>query len=288
MTEHDRACPLDGAHLPPDRTVCRTCTGTLRGLLTDLPGLMGDLVVTLTRQARYGPRVGARTTTNPLPFAYGASEARWVAHTTLVGWTFWVADIRAHRRPETWGEIAGYLRDHGGLDWAAQHPDGPQLVEELTAALRNARRAIDRPADRAFIGTCGALIEIDVVVDGHRTLLPASCPEELYAPVDRDEIDCPRCGTTWNVRARQDAMLTDLRDVLLPAVDVARAVDGLGVDITPERIRQWKRRGVLAPAVDECGRARADVHGRPLYRVGDVLDVVAGQAVSDPRGSVSA
>lgn len=306
-----RVCPLnhrDGApELDPDAYVCRTCTGRLRGLLTDLPGLFGDLDTTLTRQAVFTTRyagTGPTTpdpddehpapqtaATTPLVVHLGAADALFVTRNTLLAWADWVTAVRGHHLPTTWARIADYLRD--AARWLSQHPDGPQVVDELTAALRHARATIDRPADRAFIGTCGALIEtamhlgaVDDTGAPVLSLVPTSCTEQLYAREGRPVIDCPRCGTTWDVAARQQALLEQLEDHVLPAVDIARAVDGLGVPVTADRIRQWKRRRLLAVALDDHGRPRADVRGRPLYRVGDVLDLVAGHSVSVAGGSV--
>lgn len=266
----DRTCPLDGATLPADAFVCRGCTATLRGLLSDLAGLMGDLDVALAKQARFGGNVGGRSsTTTALPFSYAASEAAWVARQTILVWVDWVAAVRGHDVPGTWAGVGAYLRT--ATAWIARHPDGPQCVEELTAAIRNARRCIDRPAERRYVGVCNG---ITVDADG----LAQVCTQELYALGDHDTVECSRCGAKYGVRARQDAMLEQLREVVLTAADMARAVDGLGVDLTPERIWQWKHRGVLAVTLDENGNPRADIHGRPLYRVGDVLDIVADHA----------
>jgi hypothetical protein len=265
----DHPCPLDGAALPADRFVCRGCTGRLRGLLTDLPGLMGDLDVALAKQARFSGNVGGRSTTTALAFGYAASEAAWVARQTILVWIDWVTAVRGHRVPDTWGEVGDYLA-RLALDWIARHPNGPQCVDELTAAIRQARHCIDRPAERRYVGVCnGTTLDADG--------LAVICTQELYALGDHDTVECPRCGATYDVRARQDAMLNQIRDHVLTAADMARAVDGLGVDITFDRIRQWKRRGQLAPVLDEAGNPRADIHGRPLYRVGDVLDIVAGR-----------
>lgn len=272
MTD-ERPCPLthrDGAapELPADRYVCRQCTGTLRGLLTDLPGLMDDLDAALGRRLHFTTRTGSRATTAPLPFQPAASEAGYVARQTILVHLDWVCAVRGHHAPDTWAGVGAYLRD--AVDWVARHPDGPQVVDELTAALRQARHAVDRPADRAYVGVCGGTL-----VDGDD--LVQVCAEQLYAHPDRDTVTCPRCGTAWLVAERRARMLDQLRDLVLTATDLARAVDGLGVEVTAQRIRQWKRRGQITPAQDDRGRACADAKGRPLYRVGDVLDAMADQ-----------
>jgi len=298
-------CPLthrDGAPtLDPDQYACRSCTGRLRGLLTDLPGLFGDLDTTLTRQAVFTTRYASTgpatpdidddphpapltAATTPLVVHLGAADAIFVTRNTLVAWADWITAVRGHTLPTTWAGIGEYLRD--ATRWLARHPTGPQAIDELSAALRHARTAIDRPADRVFVGTCGALIEtpmrlgaVDDTGAPVPSLVPTTCTEQLYAHDGCATVECPRCGTTWDVSVRQQTLLEQLEDHVLPAVDLARAIDGLGVPVTADRIRQWKRRRVLAVAVDEQGRPRADRRGRPLYRVGDVLDLVAERAV---------
>jgi len=285
-----RPCPIDATPLTDNRYVCRSCTARLRGLLTDLPGLMTDLDVALAKQATFGASVGGRATANSLAFGYAASEAGYVARQTVLVWVDWITAVRAHRVPETWAEVGDYLANRAP-NWIAQHPDGPQIVDELTAAIRHARQAIDRPAERHYVGPCDALIEtlnLTTYGDLHPVLIPVTCTQELYATGDRPTVDCPRCGTRHDVRARQDAMLEQLRDHVLNAADMARAVDGLGVDLNADRIRQWKRRGLLTVALDNTDRPRADEKGRPLYRVGDVLDIVAGRVLSGVGAKVGA
>lgn len=70
----DRTCPLthrdDAAPaITDDRYVCPRCAGTLRALLTDLPGVFGDLDIARTRQARLGVPGGGHASTTPLLFA---------------------------------------------------------------------------------------------------------------------------------------------------------------------------------------------------------------------------
>ena len=97
----DRTCPLGDAALSPDRYVCRTCTGTLRGLLSDLSGLMGDLDVSLAEQARFGETVGGRSNTTALAFGYAASEAGYVARQNILVWIDSITAVRGHAIPAT-------------------------------------------------------------------------------------------------------------------------------------------------------------------------------------------
>lgn len=254
-----RPCPLEhrdtaAPDLDPDRYVCRGCTGRLRGLLTDLAGLMDDLDTALARQARFAreANVHRRGAEEPLPFAVGPSEAGYVARATILVWVDWVTAVRGHTTPRTWRTVGEYL--HDATDWIAAHPDGPNAVDELTAALRQARWAIDRPADRRYLGLC----------QGHRTD-GTPCRQALFARDDQTTVECRRCHHPWPV----DELLAELRarieDHELPAADAARLLTEVGVRVDVNTIRQWKRRGQIQSTGDT-------IDGRPLYRIGDILD----------------
>lgn len=249
----DRVCGVcETGHVSPDHYVCRDCTGTYRGLLTDLAGLFYELDLVITRQTRYTTPMGRRGGEMPLPYNPHASETAHVTKMTLLIHVDDIATIRGHKIPQTPAQIETYLRN--ASDWLTRHPDGPMRIDEIIAALREARHAIDRPRERRYIGTCGTLIEIDGT--------PTDCPEELYTA--RDTVDCPRCGTNWNTTDRQIEMLNRLRDHLMPAPDLARTLTIYGHPTKPNTIRQWRRRGHLNPDT-------VNPEGQPLYRLGDAL-----------------
>ena len=191
-----------------------------------------------------------------LPYGYRASEARTDLLTTLRAT---VADI-AHRR--------GLYRPRGDLvslaawstrhvQWLRQQPDGGDIIGDLVAALTRALRAVDRPADRRYAGPCTATT---TDADG----LAIDCPGELYARHGAPDIECPDCGAVYDVESRRAWLLDQANDRLLPATELARAVDGLGVPVTPSMIRNWRARGrILNRGTDTA----------PLYRVGDVIDI---------------
>lgn len=263
-------CPLEHAPAPgrevepavlrPEEWVCRRCASSLRLLLEGLPALLVDLEVARTRQARMGSGGGGRSSSTPLPWGERAADADFVLRETVRANLAWVLGVRGHVAPLSWAGVGQYLV--AAVSWVVAHPDGPQVVDELLVALRHARRAVDRPADREFVGRCGGT-----------TPLGERCTEALYCLPGAAEVDCPRCGWVWQVGERHQRMLGVLADELLPASAAARAATALGVRVAESTVRTWRRRGVLAPAVDERGNPRADRAGRPLYRVGDVVDL---------------
>lgn len=236
----------------PDHYVCWQCAGKFRNRIHGLPDLMAELDLVITRQTRYTDKQRVTGGETPLPFNPHASEVAHVTRMTVLVHVDEIARTRREPIPQTWAAIEHYLREHTG--WLTTHPDGPQRIDEIIAAIDEATRAIDRPRERRYIGTCGALIENDD--------MPVDCPEELYTA--RDTATCPRCGTTWNTADRQLTMLDRLRDHLMPATDLARTLTIYGHPTKSNTIRQWRRRGHLTPNT-------VNPEGQPLYRLGDAL-----------------
>jgi len=81
-------------------------------------------------------------------------------------------------------------------------------------------------------------------------------------------VPCRSCGTGHSVEERREWMLDALQDHLAPAHQVAHILAQLVAPVRPDRVRQWAARGRIVPH----GR---DAAGRPLYRVGDALAVLA-------------
>lgn len=249
----DRNCgACERYPVSPDHYVCWKCAGRFRNRIHDLPDLMHELDLVITRQTRYTDKQRISGGETPLPFNPHASEVAHVTRMTILVHVDEIARTRGESIPQTWATIEQYLRAQTG--WLTTHPDGAQRIDEIIAAIDEATKAIDRPRERRYIGTCGTLIEIDGT--------PIDCPEELYTA--RDTATCPRCGTTWNTETRQNAMLDRLRDHLMPAADLARTLTIYGHPTKPNTIRQWRRRGHLTPDT-------VNPEGQPLYRLGDAL-----------------
>ncbi|MBW0254963.1 hypothetical protein [Cellulomonas sp. PS-H5] len=109
------------------------------------------------------------------------------------------------------------------------------------------------------------------------------CGADLYAVPDAAVVTCRACGARYDAPARRAWHLEQARDLLLPARDIARAVDGLGVDISLDTVKSWVHRKRLV------GHGHVDIRdGRTAatHQVGDVLDPV--QASADRRRAVPA
>ncbi len=180
----------------------------------------------------------------------------------------WVIGVRGHDVPDSWAGVGQYLT--ASLDWLSRHPDEPQCVDELTAGLRQARRA----TDRHYLGLCAG-----VLVDGDGLAQP--CRHPLYGSDAAANVDCPRYTPKWATADLRTALVARIEHHQLAAVDAERALAKVGIDVPARLIRLWKHRGDLAVA-------GVDGRGRPLYEVGAILARNAVTAVaSEVDGTVA-
>lgn len=282
MTAHKCAC----GRPCPDATICPACAYELDAAIADVAGYRGlayDLDLATARQARIErggisrpPEVEGRQepgTLRPTALAYDehASEAAAELRGVLASWARLITDdtnprrigptcgrqcahdsCKATRRrefpPDTLAGIATWLRPRVG--WLRYHPAGAEAHAGITEAVRTARRAVDRPAERLYAGQC-------------------DCDADLYARPESPYVTCPNeeCRTVWKVEDRRVWLLDSARDVIASATDIARALSRYAVPVTPAKIRGHAFRGRLLPQ-DYNHR------GHPLYRLGDVLDIV--------------
>ena len=254
-TTCDRACP-------PGMTVCGDCSNALAVRLLYVPLTLAALEDAWLKIQRFSVRSLGTSATDeaPVPFNDRAGTAARVLRESLRA-------IAATLTADT-GGLGPVPSDVGLARYLARavpairaRHDGPDLVVQLTAALDDADRSCDRPADRVPLGRCRHLLD-----DGR------SCDETVYAARGQDVARC-RCGAEHDVRARRTALLGRAEHLELPATQLARAIDGLGVEVTPKQIDNWVQRGRLTPTGLTTSRP-----ARRTYRVGDVLDIVNADA----------
>lgn len=255
--DHGYLCDTETTH-GRDHTGCRDL---LARDLGDVAALAEELEVNLTRQARRGERSGGRSAEVPLPFDYRASEDTYVLRTCLSAWCRVVTEQRgepvAGPVDDTPASMAALLLRN--LPWIVRNPLAPEAYDEITYAVRVTRRVIDRAEDRSYAGTCGAETSGE------------ACTDELWARPKAATVVCRTCGAEHDVAERRTWLLDAVEDRLAPASLIAAAVTRLGQPVTSERVRQWARRGRIVARGHEGDE-------RPLYRVGDVLDLLAGEA----------
>ncbi|MFI7707618.1 hypothetical protein [Nonomuraea sp. NPDC049480] len=266
--------------MPAARRVCPACHSELERDLGDVPSIAHDLQLALARQVRISDSSGRRGHERPLPYDQRAGDAAILLHRTIVAWVQELqAGVAIMHGPTcetacghptctyiTLSTDAGHsTADHAR--WLLRHlrvmvgRDGSEntrphhAVEQLTNAIRKARHIIDRPLDQVYAGPCDL------------------CGRDMYARPEASRVTCPTCVDEqghrigYGVQQRREWMLAEVEEMRLPAVDVARAVTSLARPIKPALLRTWVARRRLVPV-------GTNAHGKPLFRVGDVLDLM--------------
>lgn len=289
MSAGDEECPLCGRGLDwvLGETVCGVCLGRLRGLLSGVPsrispaplvvlpakgvdgvhpvrramdggvvssGLAAALEAAIAGQLRFGdrgPSSTSRRSEAPLPLAPRAVWVRDELVGVLAGSAAAIATARGLAGPRrSLVPLAGWLL--GQLSWLGTWVDGPDHVMEMTEAVVAARSTIDRrdPADRVWLAHC-------------------DCGRVLHARQGEETVTCRGCGLSHSVLGRQMGMLREAAGQKVTAAEAARALSGMGVEVTPSMVRGWVHRGHLAPV----GSVPSTSSRTPTYRLGDVWEV---------------
>jgi hypothetical protein len=242
--------------------LCNACCNRLERDLGDVAAIVADLDVTLSKMARIGNSTGpgglARERT---PINVGALECATHLRDILTGWARDVSN-------ESWRPTDAELMVHGGQTRSAgrslllhineirRHPAVSELLDEVSDAIAQARRVVDRPADRVFVGPCMAENPDD---EGRQV----TCLEDLYARPQASEVRCRVCSTEHPVLERRVWLLEQARDRLFTVREAAQMMGDVGnIRVTESSIRGYIYRG------------RIVYHTGTLIRLGDLLAVV--------------
>lgn len=243
-----------GKPTPETTYVCSDCTSDLRATLLNMPVLLEDLTLTMSKQRRFGDPVGGgKAADTGLPFNMAAAnvlhELRYelLATVRLCLTSNVPSGHDLVRQPAAQpAAMAAWLLDR--VDGIVGQPWAPGALRVVGIAAR-AEYVIDAPAERTFAGPCD------------------QCGNDLYARAGKLRVTCHDCGLAYDLVARRKWLLTMVNDRLATATEIARALTSLRVPVTAERIRQWKHRDRIEPKSH-------DRLGRPLFRVGDVVHLL--------------
>lgn len=278
------ASPGCGRPVPDQAYLCQRCGDILLrdvGRVADLRAALDDALARRTRIDRppaprrpeapdEGAALGAEETlrVQPMPVDLDAAGHILELRRVLVGWADWIAAQRGLLRPlDTWQALGGWLADQ--VEWLRHHPQGPEAAAEIGAVVARVMRYVDRPPARWYAGPCATPFIDD---DG----LLQECQEDLYPESGARVIQCPACQAVHDLDYRREWLLAAAEDRLAHAELIARAVTTLDAQrVTSSQVRGWAHRGRLPVK----GR---DAQGRPLYRIGDVLDL-ARETRDPPR-----
>lgn len=242
-------CPC--GHPITDTYLCGDCHVLTRDTLTRVPALVVDLELTMTRQRRFGDPVLGGAGDYGLPYNPAAAATlreldRELARVVrLYRLTHTAPEPPRHPRAmAAW--LLPRLGDVVALPWAVSLLDVVRVTERAT-------RIIDAPAERTYAGPCD------------------HCGTDLYATAGRGHVECHDCGLCYDLAARRAWLLGVVDDRLATAIEIARALTSLELPVTADRIYQWKHR-------DRLDVRGSDRRGRPLFRVGDVVDLLVAYA----------
>lgn len=255
-------CPVCSA--PQQQGIlCSACTDKLERHLGDVHAVVDDLNIAMSKQARIGGGGAGGLARERLPLNFGAAAALADLGDTLAIWAASVAPrSRAHGRTTVaaWAARA-LLREIAAVRALVAVAE---LYDEVTDAIERARREVDRPADRQYLGQCGA--ELNEVV----------CTEELWALPKAKYARCKVCGNDFDVAARQAWLIDEARDQLMNVQEAARVIGSYGhTTVSEKTIRSYVARGQLA--------WHGQIEGRNVLRLSDLLDLVAERASKPGR-----
>ena len=255
-------CPVDTCDRPArSGYMCGGCEAELRRALANVPEILGDLDVTLSRQTSRMGR-GGHGSVPPLAFDERASEVGYVLRSALAGWVRQLQETEPEEWPgDTAQSMAAWLSAR--LQRLVRHPAAEEAHGEIVTAVRAAERVTDRPAERQFAGRC------------------PGCGSALYGKPGAGVVQCRAEGCeagSVEVGKQRDAMLGTIADQLMPATQVADVLTRLAAPLKAELVRQWGSRGRLIAH----GR---DLAGHPLYRVSDVRDLLVEKLAREAQSS---
>lgn len=240
---------------------CETCGDDLYRALGDVPWLAEELEISTTRQKGIdyrgvgGGKGGKKPAERPSPVSWGPSEARAHLRGLLVSWAL-LCDQDGVRNSsphdglpdDDLPSLSRYLMWR--VDGLMLLDIGSDAVEEIVSAVAHCHRVIDRPADRQYLGDC------------HEQ----DCQGRIYARPGATFARCDMCMTSVNADSRREEMLTELRDRLCTAAEIARLSTYLGLKADREQVRkrinQWATRKLIVE--------HPSVTGEVVFQFGEV------------------
>lgn len=188
-----------------------------------------------------------------LPFNNHASDAKWAVRNSISTWARVFAEENQHLvfDPATVEDAARWLTQFPDL--LADHPAAVEMYIDVRDVVAEARRVVDRPAERVFAGRC------DFVMNGEE------CNTRLFAMAHRYEVACLTCGTEYKVEERRAEILKWLRGERATARVITDALKNFAnIGINMKSIRTWARRGLIPNYAGE-----GEV---PVHQIGETLD----------------
>jgi hypothetical protein len=144
-------CPICSAE-QRESLPCKACMAQIGRDLRAVPGLLAELDVAASQQARLTAPTPGGLASERSPIGWEATEAARDLTITLIRWA-----NTATRRPSYYATTATrQLLTH--LTDVRAHTDTPDFAGHLADNIDTARRIIDKPDERPSVGACPTLL----------------------------------------------------------------------------------------------------------------------------------
>lgn len=152
-------------------------------------------------------------------------------------------------------------------EWIRHKPFAGEFLADVDACHRTVLGIARGPADRRYLGPCGAWRLMTPTDAGYTYGASFECPGEVYARSGADTGHCQACGTGYVVKERREWLDGLVRERNFQAAHIADAYD-----ISADTIRSWAsdHNGTRPVRLFPKGHDRK---GNPLYSVADVLEL---------------
>lgn len=264
----------------PDAFLCARHTDDLGRLLTHLPAELTDLAITLTRQANTSRAGGGKPTKaseSPLPFDLHSAELADRARNGLSTWIRHLCEARGVQPPmlAMHGTAALAIWLHRHIESIRQDEWAGQLLTELKALRAELRAAVDN-RETKFAGQCTATLAVgqlvvevvgdrivpDVTIETERT-----CEHPLRMRPNAATVTCRACGAEYPALEIHRRILVSAQEYMATGPFIAHALTDLGYPINTKQLQRMDAKGALFAW-------RENDLGEPMYRIGDVLDLL--------------
>jgi hypothetical protein len=291
-------CDLCAGRLADTAYVCSPCTDKTRADLLRIAELATEVEAAILKLVRYGGS-GQGSGERPVPWDDVRAGRAAAVGNTVSTWARHVAEshgipVEPPRVPRAAGPLcyhgqalplldrakppcrhyscaeigtrrsdlgvaiaASWLAEHGQMEWLRHQREAAEAMAELREAAREVERIVDRPRDRWYAGPCWE----DLPTGGR-------CEVELYAVPGARVVRCRECRAEHDAAGRKAWLLAEARDVLAHAALIAAALTALGMPVAVGTVYSWASRGRIVAH-------GSDTLGRPLYKVGEALDLLS-------------
>jgi hypothetical protein len=276
-------CVVCGRPTPDGYACVADAVDRPRQLLAEITDMLPAALDVAHRQARHGTSTGGSGKPgSALPIDLGATARLDGVRTALTTWARHVAEERGVTVAGDGEPIlvaARWLADH--CEWMRHREECAEFLGDVEACARIVRGIARGPADRVYLGPCGAERKHGGLCAGgvcfeddftdecdcwcHRGEVK-DCDGDVYGLPDGDTGRCWTCGAKVDQDERQKWLTAEVRQRAYRASELEHAYG-----LNSATVRKWAERGLIVAH----GR---DGQGRPLYLLGEVLDLAASEA----------